>query len=443
MLLMMRPPAFLPSLLVLWGLAAAAPESALGDLVRRLGDPAYKVREAAYAAILALGTEDADKVMAALPREAADGETRAACERLKKDIPLAYARARLSTLGREDPRLAAAIDAVRACPTPATAEDLLAAAGERRETAGEILLSFIECPDAGVRCQMLEKAIDLGIPSLAPKAARFLSHDDAEMRLNALHVLAELKNPAVVGDVVQLFADPDPTVRRMAAGVFRSLATRGQRAEDLVRLFSDQDMTVRVAALEASAWTGTGALAEKVAACLVDPEAPVRATAIRTLAALDARAFSGRIARCLEDWTPEGDEEAQVPQAGIAALGRLKDPAGAPAVARFLETPPEEFFFEMDGLFDDEFPLRVQAARALCRMGGGKALPRLLELLSDPNPAVRRAVAAALPDLADPACIEPLVELCGDPDPETAAAAIAALGRLADALPPRSPPAAR
>ncbi len=439
---MRLPSFFLSGLLVLCGLASAAPEPTIEDLVRRLGDPAYKVREAACEAILALGTEDADRVMAALPGEEADPETRAACVRLRREIPAAHARARIQALGRRDPALAAAIDELMACPSLPSAKGLLAAVGERREIAGEVLVSFTDFPDWGARTEMLRVLTDLGVPSLAPKVVRFLAHEDPEVRLSALGVLAEFRNPAVAGEVARLFGDPESVVRQAAAETFWRLSAGG-KGTDLARLFTDPEPGVRATALAAAGRFGDASLAGSIAATLVDPDAHVRAAAIRALAALDARTFSGAIVRCLEGWVPEGGEEPCVPAAAIEALGRFRDPAAAPAVARFLEAPEGDPLCQWDELFMNEPPLRAQAAAALCRMGDRKLLPRFLALLADPNPAARRAVAEALPELADPACLEPLVELCADEDPETAAAAIAALGRLADAIPPRSPPAAR
>lgn len=424
------------------GLGGLASDGGLPGLVGRLGDPSFKVRADAYERILALGSEDPDRVLEALPREARDPEMRDSCARLRREIPAAHARSRLLSLGKGDPALAAAIGEILACPSIPSAKGLLAAAGPRREIAGEVLVHFVDHPEGVVRHELLRILLDLELPSLAPKVARFLAHEETEVRLSALGLLAEMGNPDLAAAVVPLLRDPAPGVRRAAADVFCRLGG-GREARELVPLFSDPEVSVRAGALETAARTGDAAMAGEIARCLADPEAPVRASAIRALDALDARGFAGRVARCLEEWSPEEDEEALVPEAAVAALGRFGDPETAPALARFLGSSIEGSSDSADWIFTDEPPLRARAAVALCRMGDRKGLPRILDLLSDPNPVVRRAVAEALPDLADLSCVAPLVGLHGDPDPEVAAAAAEALARLADALPPRPSPATR
>jgi len=74
--------------------------------------------------------------------------------------------------------------------------------------------------------------------------------------------------------------------------------------------------------------------------------------------------------------------------------------------------------------------LRVELAEALGRIGDPQGLSILEELLTDPEPTVRRAAAFGLGLLGDEGAIEPLLRASTDPDRDTGRWAVASLASL-------------
>jgi HEAT repeat protein len=100
-------------------------------------------------------------------------------------------------------------------------------------------------------------------------------------------------------------------------------------------------------------------------------------------------------------------------------LGRIGDPAGAPALRRAL------------GLADDK--ARATAVDALRRVRDRDATPLVVPLLGDEDPEVRANVAQFLGDLGEPAHAEALrAALAKESSPATATRVACALSRLGD-----------
>ena len=67
-------------------------------------------------------------------------------------------------------------------------------------------------------------------------------------------------------------------------------------------------------------------------------------------------------------------------------------------------------------LHDQHWLVRLQASRALGRIGDERAIPTLLDLCQDENPSVRRRAVEALGNFDESIVIEKLEEALNDPD---------------------------
>jgi len=109
--------------------------------------------------------------------------------------------------------------------------------------------------------------------------------------------------------------------------------------------------------------------------------------------------------------------EAQALAAAACVLGRI----GASAVEPLLGV-----------LKDDDWRLRVGAARALGRIGDSRAVEPLLGALKDDDWHVRIAAATALGRIGDSRAVEPLIGALKDPEGHVRQSAAMALGQLGD-----------
>lgn len=175
----------------------------------------------------------------------------------------------------------------------------------------------------------------------------------------------------------------------------------GERSPDVVRaverLASHPEPVVRSAALMQLARTGAGAPAVARAA-LGDPDAAVRAAAAAAYATLARDEAVEELAALLED---PADDVRVASLAGLLKDGGVEGGiVGGAELGRLLNSSRQADL--------------VNAARALRHLGPGAYRP-LRRLLSDPDPAVRRAALKSAPGVADPRLVAVLVELLSDP----------------------------
>ena len=193
-------------------------------------------------------------------------------------------------------------------------------------------------------------------------------------------------------------SDPDAAVRRVAADILSNLNVP-EAAPSLIEALNDGDVDVRKAALPALARLNVTAAWDDVVNCLSDTEAEVRARAVATLRRLAKgdNNFPMHVQPLLDDPVPS--------VRAVAAASLLA--AGPNARA-------EQTLREMAAAEDTES--RVEALRSLKTWGGEAAFDIASAALSDPQPVVRRAAAAALAHLDDARCAGILVDALGDED---------------------------
>jgi HEAT repeat protein len=326
-------------------------------------------------------------------------------------------------LGESDPRVRlAACDVIRAAPT------------ERSVVAlGRVLGD----PDAHVR---LAAAAAMGASGMTEAVSPLLGHLDdqaSEVREEVARALGRIGDARAVVPLIGKVQDSVPDVRRVVARALgdlgdaraasalmialtdaspevrlESVTALGKlRSEDAVAAIaplaegSEADAStpayypgrpppqsgvgvgeVRAAALRALGRIGSeGAVKALVAALAKDDPAAPRSPVRDALVAAGPRAAAAL--RALLGGAPPGQAGA----GAALALGALRDEAAVPAIVKAMQR--------------GVVPLRA-GLRALAQIGSPAALPTVLEVLDDPDPASRKEAIRAAIALLDPAHVD-------------------------------------
>ncbi len=212
--------------------------------------------------------------------------------------------------------------------------------------ARAVLVRGIDSPDAFERWAAMRAARGIPDPALAPPALRQLESDGRYEQALALEILARAAPEASFAAFVTALDSPHRTVRLRA---LRALHGTDQRP----------------------------ALEERIGALVTeDPDPDVRVVAVRTLRDWHAFGAIPRLREAVSDPAPAVRQEA------VAALVLLGDPEIAALVRqRLAEVPPEE---------------RARTLRLAGRVPSRSLLPVVSPFLSDSDPEVRSAAAAAV-----------------------------------------------
>ncbi len=278
--------------------------------------------------------------------------------------------------------------------------------------------------------------------------------DDAT-REEAAKTLAELADPATLEPLLQACTDDFWSVRTLAGWAVAKIG--GPKAvEALIGLFNDPIMEVRNDAVAAMAHVGESTV-ERLIQALKDERWRVREHAAKACGDIkDARAVDPLIAACR-------DRDGAVKSAAAEALGKIRAAKAVPALVKlFRDTsktvretagtalvtigePSVDPLFE--ALADRDFVVRCHAVRALGGMTTDyqigrswvkhtKVVDKLLDMLKDPDRAVREDATIALCMIGDPRAVDGLIEAMKDGAVKRHA--IMSLGMIGDAraLPP-------
>ncbi len=283
----------------------------------------------------------------------------------------------------------AALTAVGQAAVPA----LLAAAGDRHARVRECSVTALGA---------------IGGQRAAEGLARALADDRSALRQLAARALARTAGAGAVGTLSAALAHKDAATRRAAAEALGD--TRADEAVPaLQRALADPDRGVQAAVVQALAAVGRGAAIDALIGALCRPDRELRQAA--------AQALRGAA------WTPDGDGQ----RALHAALHGRFDEVGAAAgvgAGQVDAEPVAKASVELlkASLSDRDAGTRVQAARALGRVGGPRAAGALAAMLGDPDPTAREAAAATLGHLG-PAALEAILPGLEDRSATTRAAA--------------------
>ncbi len=457
--------------------AAAAVARIEGDramdvLVAALADPDYATRLRALEAFEAIRVEDTSHLESALRDPNIDVRRRAA-----------LALERVGYLDRVVKELTV--------PDKITRERAYAAVFELGSVGLlDSVVAYIHHESFEVRALVARVCGELGVPRVAPLLKGRLNDESWPVRAALIEALGRLKAPDTSGAIVELLVDPEEPVREAAADALTSFAPselalhidrltaaydagsvvvrtqmvtlvsrlEGNAAEPLlVRATIDASDTVRLRAVTALGDRSGEVRVQPLVARLTDASLDVRMAAVAALgSAASNEAFEGllgalagaapalreRIAESLSRGARQQlflrlDELEKTSsldvRLGVAwTLGKTKDPAGVPLLARFLR--------------DSSAVLRASAAGALAKIADSGAREALLTAAEDPNGRVRAAVVNALgrAPIGDARVINVLERNTRDPDPFVRNRALVSLACVArEALEPRLPEVGR
>lgn len=278
--------------------------------------------------------------------------------------------------------------------------------------------------------------------------------DDAT-REEAAKTLAELADSSTLDALLQACADDFWSVRTLAGWGVAKIG--GPKAvEALLGLFNDPIMEVRNEAVAAMAHLGAPTV-ERLIQGLKDERWRVREHAAKACGEIkDPRMVDPLIAACR-------DRDGAVKSAAAEALGKLRAAKAVPALIKLFadtsktvrETAGTALVAigepSVDPLFDAlghrDFVVRCHAVRALGGMTTDyqigrswvkdpKVVDKLLDMLKDPDRAVREDATIALGMIGDPRAVDGLIEAMKDGAVKRHA--IMSLGMIGDAraLPP-------
>lgn len=242
------------------------------------------------------------------------------------------------------------------------------------DALGDIVARF-EDGDAVVRQVAVMAAGDIGDPGAVRPLRRMLRRDEPELRFQAVTSLAKLAPDEAVEALETLTDDPDREVREQLADALGSL--EDPKAEGpLEILLDDETVEVRRAAAIALARTGNDAGADALVEALNDTDRCFEAAwALGELGVQPAREPLARLTSALF-------KPLAIKAAAAAALVRLDDPRGVPALKRVLTA------FRSDA--------RGYAAQLVGELGLTELRPELEKLSKNPRGADPQVVADAL-----------------------------------------------
>jgi HEAT repeat protein len=283
----------------------------------------------------------------------------------------------LSSLGLEDRELVALAGSVEVSRRPDAVRLLWQVAGRRVLSP---LRTMLEDSSGPVRVSVLEVFGESGDPSAIEVAHSVLEHDSSPVvRATAIQVIGRAGLDQRTQSLQQALEDPDPDVRSTAVELLPQ-GMAGQAGELLLIAMQDEDERVWQPAM-------------RHLVSLPERDLPVLWKAIRST----SEERREQLISLLERTSHE--------RLGLVALEHLSSPD-----------------------YDD----RMLAISLASRSGTPGAVQGVIGTLVDPLPAVRRAGAASLAQLASPEAIPALSQALNDPDRGVREEALRALSDIDD-----------
>jgi HEAT repeat protein len=237
-----------------------------------------------------------------------------------------------------------------------------------REFAGQIVAM---AEDNGAQAPVIEALGRFGQRDLAPHLLPFLEVIEPGIRWRAVRALGDVDAKDDADRLADMLRDDDSYVRRCA---LQSLAAMGAKAQAarMVELLRDEEPEVAKEAAEQTSALVTADQLKAIVPLAGDEDGFVRWSAIRLLVAAEAKGAVPALAEQLRSGAGSTRDL-------LWAIGRLGGAEQRDAVAAAMKS--------------GDLPVRVQAALALARMGGGSELEAAEKSSS---PAVRLAAAIGL-----------------------------------------------
>lgn len=281
--------------------------------------------------------------------------------------------------GSEDDALAALVPLIED-PVAAVRAAAVSSLGLLRDSAAlEAILACFEDGDPTVRQIAVMAAAELGDADAVPALRRALRSDHAEVRFQALASLATLAPDEAATALPRLVDDRDPEVRAHLAEAMGALEDP-RTADALARLLEDREGAVRRAAAIGLGRIGDERAIPQLVAALSDDDRCFEAA--WALGEMRARAATEPLAKIAEAFL----RPLAVKAAAAAALVRLGDPRGAPALRKVLRALRSD--------------ARSYAVQLVGELELAELAPDVVELATRPRGADPVVVAEALARLA-------------------------------------------
>jgi len=274
-----------------------------------------------------------------------------------------------------------------------------------------------------------QKSVPVAAPSAPPDLTRLLSDDEARIRRRVALAIGRVALAEGVQPLVGVLADPDPEVRQMAAFALGLLGDTRAR-EPLIGALADVSPLVQGSAAEALGLIGDAAAADALgrfaaqvlqSGALAQPpsdaedaarDTPAAACRLAIFALVRLKAYPQFAAAVLD-----ANGQPRVRWWPVAfALQRLGDIRGLPALLTLAK--------------DAHPYTRAFAVKGLAALKDRSAMPVLLPLMSSGERAVLIETVRALGRIGDPAAVEPLLRIIRDAaaDPHVRLEAVSAIG---------------
>ena len=280
----------------------------------------------------------------------------------------------------------------------------------RSPAAIEALTNIAEAADFFLSFPALDALKEIGDQSVAPRITSLLR---VEMLLEpAAEALGALGDEQAVTPLAALLNAPNPPTLSLA-GALTTLYDRFEKefgegayiaeiAKRAIKASGAQHLLDALGEVRASelrpialvlGWLDGPAVHRALIRLLAEPT--VRSEVVESL----VRNGKGVVELLLEQ---TNSDDVEIRRASVIALGRLGHKNATPAIVRLLLEDPE---------------LRVDAAHSLAKLGDESALEGLIEMMGDPDAAVRQAVVGALNSIGSSKMSSRVQLLMTDPNP--------------------------
>jgi HEAT repeat protein len=263
-----------------------------------------------------------------------------------------------------------------------------------------VLLDFLGKRESPFDYALVKALGKIGSPEAGAALAEYLDrpgHTRA-MEYAILESLAQTGAPGhpAAATVRRYFSHADPDIRRLSVVAFAAMSAEGAVAE-LEQATHDEHWSVRIAALDALAKISPEEALPPLTEALADPDLLVRKNAIAILGSIRSIRSVGDLVQQLTD-----PEIGRVAFDALLSIGRT----GLPILHRFMkgsyQTDTRERVIDLIGKISDR-----------------RSIDPLLDVLSDPNPAIRLAAIDSLVFCFDSLPLRKLIGLKeGDADEE-------------------------
>ncbi len=238
------------------------------------------------------------------------------------------------------------------------------------------------------------------------------------VRWRAIAAIAAPQSEKRIAAVTARLSHPIPRVRKHAANALKILSDE-RSAEALIGTLEDHNIEVVMAALSALSSLRIPALLAPMSSCLWHPEPRVRRCAVREIGNTRLKEAIPRLLSAIYD-----EEDGTV----YAALFELTINSGI----KELEVSDADMQRLLELLQHNDPNTRKCTANVLSHLPRLPVVPQLFEAASDPVPAVRRNMVAALQRIPGDRGLFAVIEMLNDPVEEVRAQAAIEIGNRRD-----------